>query len=127
MTLKFDCVFYHVSDLERAVVFYTNVLGLKLASNDRVARFDVDGVRLELVPTKHADRYGGTGNARLCLRVENMNAERNDLMRFGVMSSEPVDEGPGLLSTIHDLDGNEICLWEEKKTGSQPSASLWAD
>ena len=43
------------------------------------------------------------------------------------MSSEPVDEGPGLLSSIHDLDGNEICLWEEKKTGPQPAASLWAD
>ena len=26
---------------------------------------------------------GGTGNARLCLRVDNMNAERNDLMTLG--------------------------------------------
>ena len=127
MPLKFDSVFYYVSDLDRAVVFYQNVLGLHLASKDRVARFDVDGVRLELVPTKHAERYGGTGNARLCLRVDNMNAERNDLMRFGVMSSDPVDEGPGLLSTIHDLDGNEICLWEETTTGPQPPASLGAD
>jgi catechol 2,3-dioxygenase-like lactoylglutathione lyase family enzyme len=115
MTLKFDCVFYYVSDLERAVVFYQNVLGLKLQSKDVVARFDVDGVLLELVPTKHAGKYGNSGNARLCLGVNNMKAERNDLMRFGVMSSEPVDEGSGLLSSIHDLDGNEICLWEEKK------------
>jgi predicted enzyme related to lactoylglutathione lyase len=127
MTLHFDCVFYYVSDLERAVVFYENTLGLKLESKDLVARFDVDGVCLELVPTKHAERYRGTGNARLCLRIDNMNAERNDLMRLGVMSSEPVNEGAGLLSSIQDLDGNEICLWEEKKTGPQPSASLWAD
>ena len=127
MTLKFDCVFYYVSDLDRAVGFYENILGLKLTSKDLVARFDVDGVLLELVPTKLAERYGGTGNARLCLHVDNMNAERNDLIRFGVTSSEPVDEGAGLLSSIHDLDGNEICLWEEKKTGSQPPASLWAD
>lgn len=127
MTLRFDSVFYYVSDLDRAVVFYQNVLGLKLVSKDRVARFDVDGVRLELVPTRHTERYGGTGNARLCLRVDSLNAERNDLMRFGVMSSEPVDEGAGLLSSIHDLDGNEICLWEEKKTGPQERASLGAD
>jgi catechol 2,3-dioxygenase-like lactoylglutathione lyase family enzyme len=127
MTLNFDCVFYYVSDLERAAVFYQNVLGLKLNSKDSVARFDVNGVLLELVPTNDAARYGGKGNARLCLRVDNMNAARHDLMLLGVMSSEPVDEGPGLLSSIHDLDGNEICLWEEKKTGPQQKASMWAD
>jgi catechol 2,3-dioxygenase-like lactoylglutathione lyase family enzyme len=127
MTLQFDCVFYYVSDLERAVVFYENVLGLKLQSKNAVARFDLDGVLLELVPTKHAERYAGTGNARLCLRVANINATRHDFMLSGVMSSEPVDEGPGLLSSIHDLDGNEICLWEEKKTGQQSASSMWAD
>jgi catechol 2,3-dioxygenase-like lactoylglutathione lyase family enzyme len=127
MTLHFDCVFYYVSNLERAAAFYENTLGLKLKSKDLVARFEVDGVLLELVPTKDAERYRGTGNARLCLSVDNMNAGRNDLMRLGVMTSEPVDEGPGLLSSFHDLDGNEICLWEAKKTGPQPRASLWAD
>ena len=127
MTFQFDSVFYYVSDLERAVSFYNNILGLKLKSQGPVASFDVDGFLLELVPTKHAERYTGAGNARLCLRVDNMNAARHDLMLLGVMSSEPVDEGPGLLTSIHDLDGNEICLWEEKKTGPQPSASLWAD
>jgi catechol 2,3-dioxygenase-like lactoylglutathione lyase family enzyme len=127
MTLKFDCVFYYVSDLERAVGFYQNVLGLKLASTDLVGRFDMDGVLLELVPTKYPEKHGGTGNARLCLRVDNLAAERNDLMRLGVMSSEPVDEGPGLLSVIHDLDGNEICLWQEKVPGRRQGSSLWAD
>ena len=127
MTLQFDCVFYYVSDLERAVGFYENTLGLKLKSKDLVARFDVDGLLLELIPTRPAERFTGDGNARLCLRVDNMNAARHDLMLLGVMTSEPVDEGPGFLSSIHDLDGNEICLWEEKKTGPQPSASLWAD
>ncbi len=127
MDLHFDCVFYYVSDLERAVGFYQNVLGLKLESTDQVARFDVDGVRLELVPTRHARRYGASGNARVCLRVDNMNAERNDLMRLGVMTSEPVDEGPGLLAYVHDLDGNEICLWQYKGTGRTQRSSLWAD
>jgi len=127
MALRFDCVFYYVSDLERAVAFYEDVLGLKLHSKDVVARFYLDGVLVELVPTNHGDKYGGTGNARLCLRVDNMNAERNDLMRLGVVSSEPIDEGPGWLASIHDLDGNEICLWEEKKTGRQPASSIWAD
>jgi len=127
MILQFDSVFYYVSDLERSASFYNNVLGLKLKSKDSVAKFDVDGFLLELVPTRHADRFTGAGNARLCLRVANMAAARHDLMLLGVMSSKPVDEGPGFLTSIHDLDGNEICLCEEKKTGPEPSASLWAD
>lgn len=44
MKLKFDCVFYYVSDLERSIRFYTDVLGFKLSSRDFVARFFVDGV-----------------------------------------------------------------------------------
>jgi catechol 2,3-dioxygenase-like lactoylglutathione lyase family enzyme len=127
MKLNFDCVFYYVSDLERAVGFYQDVLGLKLESRDQVARFDVDGVCLELVPARNSEKYQGNGNARLCLRVDNLNAARNDFIKLGVMSSELVEEGPGLLASIHDLDGNEICLWQEKKTGPQQSSSLWAD
>jgi 2-hydroxy-6-oxonona-2,4-dienedioate hydrolase len=34
MTLHFDCVFYYVSDLERSVRFYTDVLGFKLVSRN---------------------------------------------------------------------------------------------
>ncbi len=127
MTLHFDSVLYYVSDLDRAVGFYQNTLGLELKSKDLVARFDVDGVPVELVPTGEAGKFGGTGNARLCLRVDNMKAARNDLMRLGVLSSEAVDKGQGLLSSFHDLDGNEICLWQQKRTGPQHSASIWAD
>ena len=36
---RFDCVFYYVFDLDRAVRFYQEVLGLKLTSRDFVARF----------------------------------------------------------------------------------------
>ena len=41
MKLKFDCIFYYVSDLDRSIRFYTNVLGFKLSSRDFVARFFV--------------------------------------------------------------------------------------
>jgi catechol 2,3-dioxygenase-like lactoylglutathione lyase family enzyme len=95
MILNFDCLFYYVSDLERSTAFYRDRLGFKLVSKDLVARFDVGGVRLELVPTSQSERYGGKGNGRLCLRVDHMQAARNDLLRVGVLSTEPVDEGPG--------------------------------
>jgi catechol 2,3-dioxygenase-like lactoylglutathione lyase family enzyme len=68
----FDCIFYYVSDIERAVEFYQDVLGFKLTSCDVVARFDIDGVLFELVPASDAEKLGGSGNARLALRVDDI-------------------------------------------------------
>ena len=44
MKCHFDCVFYYVTDMNRAISFYSDILGLKLTSRDVVARFDIDGV-----------------------------------------------------------------------------------
>ena len=43
----FDCVFHYVSDMEAAIRFYRDVLGLALTSRDVVARFDIEGVLFE--------------------------------------------------------------------------------
>lgn len=49
-SFRFDCVFCYVSDLDCAVAFCLDVLGLQLSSRDTVARFLVDAVLFELVP-----------------------------------------------------------------------------
>ena len=69
---RFDCVFYYVSDMERAVSFYSDVLDLRLSSKDVVARFDIDGVLFELVPSRDTRKLRGDGNARLCLKVDDI-------------------------------------------------------
>jgi catechol 2,3-dioxygenase-like lactoylglutathione lyase family enzyme len=66
---KFDAVYYHVSDMEKSIAFYRNILGFRLASRDYVARFDLDGVLFELVPNPQRNASRGTGNARLSLGV----------------------------------------------------------
>lgn len=65
----FDAVYYHVTDMEKSIAFYRDVLGLRLASRDYVARFDLDGVLFELVPSPSNSALSGTGNARLSLGV----------------------------------------------------------
>ena len=50
MKAKFDCVFYYVSDVERSVRFYRDVLGVEVSSRDFVARFHLDGVLFEMSP-----------------------------------------------------------------------------
>lgn len=116
MRFKFDCVFYYVADLERAARFYTDVLGLKLLSQDDVARFDIDGVLFELVPTTDRSKLLGGGNARLCLCVDDMDKALEELKTKGVLTSRAQAKGTGVLASFQDLDGNEICLWEYRRT-----------
>ncbi len=109
MRYKFDAVFYYVTDLDRAVRFYTDVLGMKLTSRDFVARFDIDGVLFELVPADHVE---GNGNARLCLAVEDIEAARRDLASRGIATAPGQHKSNGWLTSFRDPDGNEICLWQ---------------
>lgn len=112
MPLKFDCTFYYVSDLERAVAFYSDTVGFQLKSRDVVARFDVDGVMFEVVPTHDKSLFEGGGNGRFCLRVEDMTSALAELQRKGVRVSEPQPKPGGVLASFRDPDGNEIGLWQ---------------
>jgi len=108
----FDCVFYYVSDLERSIRFYRDVVGLKLASRDIVARFDIDGVLFEAVPAHDESVQRHAGNARLCLRVDNVEGALKELQAKGVHTGKAQSKGNGKLGSFEDPDGNEICLWE---------------
>jgi len=111
MTFHFDCVFYYVSDLERSLRFYRDVLGFKPVSRDYVARFEIDGVLFELVPAPHHQTLQGNGNARLCLAVDNMDRALDELQGLGVHTNK-AETKEGALGFFKDPDGNEICLWQ---------------
>ena len=108
----FDCVFHYVFHMDLAIRFYRDVLGLKLISRDVVARFEIDGVLFELVPAAAENSLQAKGNARLCLRVENVEQTLNDLRAKGVRTGPAVDKGTGVLGSFEDPEGNEICLWQ---------------
>ena len=126
MKLHFDCVFYYVSDMERSILFYRDVLGFKLVSRDFVARFDIDGVLFELVlaPDKHALRHAW--NARLCLRVDNVEKALKELQAKGVHTGKAQSEANGRLGCFEDPDRNEICLWEipSREVAGAPTRAL---
>lgn len=109
---KFDAVYYHVSDMERSIVFYRDILGFRLASRDYVARFDLDGVLFELVPNPPGNALRGTGNARLSLGVTDIQQATRDLQGKGVTTTQIKEEPGGMLSYFKDPDGNELCLWQ---------------
>jgi len=105
-------VFHYVSHMDLAIRFYRDVLGFKLTSRDVVARFDLDGVLFELVPAPAKGNHHATSNARLCLRVEDVEQTLNDLRAKGLRTGAAVDKGSGVLGSFEDPEGNEICLWQ---------------
>ncbi len=112
---NFDCLFYYVSDMERAIRFYRDVLGFKLVSRDVVARFDVDGVLFELVPAPDESAFRGAGNARLCLRVDDVEQSLKALQAKGARTGRAQRKATGVLGTVEDPDGNEVCLWQYRQ------------
>jgi catechol 2,3-dioxygenase-like lactoylglutathione lyase family enzyme len=112
LNLSFDAVFYYVTDVEEAIAFYRDTLGLPMASHDYVARFDLDGVLFELVPVPPGSVVPGNGNARLCFGVPDLTATLEQLHAKGIQTSEVRDKRGGKIAFFRDPDGNELSLWE---------------
>lgn len=111
MQLHFDAIYYHVSDLDRAIGFYRDLLGLQLVRRDVVACLEIEGVTVELVPDESVGQSGG-GNARLCFRVEDIRAACAELLKKDVRVGPVEEKSNGLLAGFWDPDGNEMSLWQ---------------
>ena len=118
LKLSFDAVFYYVTDMESSIAFYRDTLGLPLVSENFVARFDLDGVLIELVPMPPGSVVPGNGNARLCFSVPNLDATVEQLNKRGIATSDIKKKKDGRLAFFRDPDGNELSLWEYAKEGA---------
>jgi catechol 2,3-dioxygenase-like lactoylglutathione lyase family enzyme len=112
LRLSFDAVFYYVTDMEASIAFYRDTLGLPLVSHDYVARFDLDGVLIELVRLPPGSVVPGSGNARLCFAVDNLQETLDQMHARGIATSDIKDKKGGKLAFFRDPDDNELCLWE---------------
>jgi len=115
LKLSFDAIFYYVTDMEAAIVFYRDTLGLPLVSEDYVARFDLDGVLIELVPMPPGSVVPGNGNARLCFAVSDLDETVEQLHARGIWTSNIKVKKGGRIAFFRDPDGNELSLWEYQK------------
>jgi len=112
LKLSFDTVFYYVTDMEASIAFYRDTLGLPLVSHDYVARFDLDGVLIELVRLPPGSVVPGSGNARLCFAVENLQETLDQMQARGIATSDIKEKKGGKPAFFRDPDDNELCLWE---------------
>ncbi|MSO44898.1 MAG: VOC family protein [Thermoleophilia bacterium] len=103
-----DVVFYGVCNMDRAVAFYCDVLGLELAQRfgKDWAQFTVGqtdlGLHGELATAPHQ------GGATVTFRTDDVNALEAVLKAAGAPTSAIEDMGGALSLEFNDPDGNKL-------------------
>ena len=109
-----DYVYFWVADMDRALGFYRDVLGLRPAGppNPGWTEFDLDGRRFALhgaVEGGHAPPRGGT----VAFRVDRLDEARARLERHGVPIVHEGEAGSmARFLSVLDADGNAVDLIE---------------
>jgi predicted enzyme related to lactoylglutathione lyase len=105
---------YPVTDMARAVAFYSDVLGLEKTdfATDFWVEFDVAGSTFGI---GNFEQVGKAGTAQsLSLEVDDMSAFRKTLAERGCESSEPFETKICWISMVRDPDGNQVWLHQSK-------------
>jgi CreA protein len=107
-------VYYWTADMDRAVGFYGDVIGLTLLSRhgDAWAEFDGGAIRFALHGSvnRHMSPPGGTA----VFEVDDLDSARRELEARGVGFDEHVGEVEGLarFASFADPDGNAVQIIE---------------
>jgi catechol 2,3-dioxygenase-like lactoylglutathione lyase family enzyme len=107
-----DHIYYWTRDMDRAVAFYTEVVGLGLVRRDGDEWAELDGgaVRIALHGTDDESPSSGT----VVFRVEDLEATRWMLEERGAVFDAYVGEVEGYarFATFRDPDGNPVQIIE---------------
>lgn len=107
---KVTNVYYVVPDMDAAVAFYRDTLGLnvKFRDGDKWTQFDVGGTQVA-VATPAPGQVDPGSNATVVLQVDDLAATRSELTAQGIAVSEVVAMGDhGSFFTCRDPAGNVV-------------------
>jgi catechol 2,3-dioxygenase-like lactoylglutathione lyase family enzyme len=107
-----DHLYYWTRDMDRAVAFYTDVVGLSLVRREggEWAEFDAGPIRFAL----HGSDEGTAASGTVVLRVDDLDEARWALEGRGAVFDAYVGEVAGYarFATFRDPDGNPVQIIE---------------
>jgi predicted enzyme related to lactoylglutathione lyase len=106
-----SAVWLPVGDMQRAVRFYGDVLGLEVTEHDEDwSEIDVDGLRVGL---NASESPSGDGGALIAFSADgSLEDEVERLKTSGVEFSDGISEHPwGRIVPFQDPDGNDLQLY----------------
>jgi catechol 2,3-dioxygenase-like lactoylglutathione lyase family enzyme len=107
-----DHVYYWVTDMEAAVAFYTDVLGLtpRMRTGNEWAEFDAPPVVLAL----HGSDGQLPGSGTVVFRVSDLDRSRSELSQRGAVFDDHIGEveGHARFATFRDPSGNPLQIIE---------------
>src|ERR1700730_9100806 len=103
-----------VSDVDHALKFYSEVLGIRVKSHwgKDFAELEMDGLTIGLQPTaQKGPKPGTSGSITIRFEVNNLDVSVTELKSKGVeFHGTLVDDGPVRLAFFSDPDGNSLYL-----------------
>ena len=106
-----------VRSIEKAVQFYTDILGLKLKARygDHFAEIDAGGTVIALHPAgENGPQPGKSESLSIGLAVDNLDEAMAQLTNKGVKFSRTADDTQVRLAFFSDPDGNPLYLSQSK-------------
>jgi lactoylglutathione lyase len=109
---RLNVVYLYVSEMERSVAFYRDLLGIPLEGDDDWQEASLDGTRFALHRAHEGLGPLSAGTIHVNLEVADLEAATRRLRDAGVAAEETMREDWGAASRIVDPDGYELFLFQ---------------
>jgi lactoylglutathione lyase len=109
---RLNVVYLYVSEIERSVGFYRDLLGIPLEGDDDWQEASLDGTRFALHRTHEGIGEPSSGTIHVNLEVADLDAATKRLRAAGVEVEETMREEWGAAAKVVDPDGYELFLFQ---------------
>jgi len=109
---RLNVVYLYVSEMERSVVFYRDLLGIPLEGDEDWQEASLGGTRFALHRAHEGLGPLSAGTIHVNLEVADLDEATERLRDAGVSVQETMREGWGAASRIVDPDGYELFLFQ---------------
>jgi lactoylglutathione lyase len=110
--LGIGVVYLYVSDMERSLAFYRDLLGIPLEGDDHWVEAELGGTRFALHATHEGVSELSSGTMHLDFQVADADASAEKLREHGVDVRETMRDAWGTAVEIVDPDGYRIQLFQ---------------